>query len=520
MLGAALGAVLPWRLVPLVLPFLLLAALGFATRALARLMLNEGAVTLAGCVAIFSGYPLFAVYERSAYAELAGAIFMPLVLLFLLREPRCGVVDAALLPAEVRRGGWSAFRGSVPLALAMAGAWLSNVPCGVMTSYLLAAIALVAALARKSWAPVLRAAAGGALGVCLTAFYLVPAVMELRWVDPSQATDDPLFKIENNWLFGRHPDMNLVAHDEGLHRVSVVAVVMLAVAAVALVVLWLRGRLKRSNRWWWLPLAFIPAAVLFLLLPVSLPVWNHLPELRFLQFPWRWLTVLEAPMAILFAWAAWPAGRRLRWIVASACAILFLAGAIEAGTMYFQPCYGHDGVDGMAEASHDGRGFAGTWEYGPPDSDQEWIPIGMPAACLVGDPRVRLTKGPALTGGQAADSSWPFDPGVCLAQFPQWSGAQERMRLEAKMPRAGYLVLRLRSYPAWKITANGRAPGAMPVREDGLIVVPVSQGTLNLRVDWTTTLDVVAGRWLSLLSVLLLAGLALLERRRLRARLS
>ena len=94
------------------------------------------------------------------------------------------------------------------------------------------------------------------------------------------------------------------------------------------------------------------------------------------------------------------------------------------------------------------------------------------------------------------------------------------MRLEAKMPRAGYLVLRLRSYPAWKITANGRAPGAMPVREDGLIVVPVSQGTLNLRVDWTTTLDVVAGRWLSLLSVLLLAGLALLERRRLRARLS
>jgi hypothetical protein len=45
------------------------------------------------------------------------------------------------------------------------------------------------------------------------------------------------------------------------------------------------------------------------------------------------------------------------------------------------------------------------------------------------------------------------------------------------------------------------------------MVVRVPQGPVNLKVDWTTTADVVAGRWLSGLSLLLLAALAYLERR-------
>jgi hypothetical protein len=67
MLGAALGSVLPWHLAPIALTFLLLAATGLATRALARQALCDGAATLAGCTAIFSGYALFCAYERSAF---------------------------------------------------------------------------------------------------------------------------------------------------------------------------------------------------------------------------------------------------------------------------------------------------------------------------------------------------------------------------------------------------------------------------------------------------------------------
>jgi len=72
MLGAALGLVLPWQIVPIALTFLLLAATGLATRALALRALADAPATLAGCAALFSGYALFTAYERSAFGELAG----------------------------------------------------------------------------------------------------------------------------------------------------------------------------------------------------------------------------------------------------------------------------------------------------------------------------------------------------------------------------------------------------------------------------------------------------------------
>src|SRR6202142_1792236 len=88
MLGAALGLALPWQLVPIALTFLLLAGTGFATRALARQALSEGAATLARCAALFSGYALFTAYERAAFAELAGGFWIPLVMLFALSPQR------------------------------------------------------------------------------------------------------------------------------------------------------------------------------------------------------------------------------------------------------------------------------------------------------------------------------------------------------------------------------------------------------------------------------------------------
>src|ERR1700723_2686070 len=102
---------------------------------------------------------------------------------------------------------------------------------------------------------------------------------------------------------------------------------MIGIAVTSAIALWWRGKLSRRGckdesrgamealtRRLWIPLAIIPAAVLFLLLPISLPVWDLLPKLRFLQFPWRWLLVVEAPMGIFFAAAVWPGNARMRWL--------------------------------------------------------------------------------------------------------------------------------------------------------------------------------------------------------------
>ena len=134
---------------------------------------------------------LYTAYERSAFGELTGGFWIPLLLLFILRDRN----PSASLFRRAMDGS------AVPLALVVAGAWLSNSPLGVMASYLLAAIALAAALLARSWAPVLRASVAAVLGMGLAAIYLLPAAWEQRWVNIQQVASYPDEMIENSWLF-------------------------------------------------------------------------------------------------------------------------------------------------------------------------------------------------------------------------------------------------------------------------------------------------------------------------------
>ncbi len=237
MLGAGLGLALPWHLVPIALTFLLLAAMGLATRALARSAMADGPATLAGCAALFSSYSLFTAYERSAFGEMA-AFWIPLLLLLTLHDRN----PAGSLLRRICDGS------AAPLALVVAGAWLSNAPLGVMASYLLAAVALVLGVLRRSWAPILRAALAAGLGLGVAAFYLVPAAWEQRWVDITQATNDPGLKIENSFLFGHPANPDLALHTVELTRVSDIALIMVAIALGGLLVAWRRKALPAEPR--------------------------------------------------------------------------------------------------------------------------------------------------------------------------------------------------------------------------------------------------------------------------------
>ncbi|MFP5204681.1 MAG: 6-pyruvoyl-tetrahydropterin synthase-related protein [Acidobacteriota bacterium] len=512
MAGAALGLVFGWSLAPIVLTFLCLAGTGLATRALALETCQDAVATLAGCTAIFSGFTLFTAYERAAFPEFTGGIWLPLLLLFALRHR-----DE---PSTLR----AAFDGStVPLALVLAACWLSNAPLGVIASYLLAGVALLDALLRRSWAPLLRAGAAGALGLAATAFYWIPAEFEQRWVDIRQATEDPGYNFENNWAFAHHPGPLLAAHDQVLRQVSWIAVSMIAVAWLALAVCWRRGTLpaKTNDRGKlsWIPLAAIPAVTLVLLFPVSRPVWHWLPEFRFLQYPWRWLEAVEAPMAMFFAAAVWPARRRARRAIAIALAAGFAGAAYYAGTAFFQVCDSEDSVPSVLLAFRNGTGFEGMYEYAPPGSDRSLIAAGLPDACLTADAAAALGH-PEPDRDQLI---WNAQEHSCLQTY-RWSSGRgadaEHLRMRANLPQPGTLVLRLLSYPAWAIQVNGRPPAALPRRQDGLIAIPVTRGPVDLRIDWTTTPDAAAGRWIAALGLLALCAMGWFEPRPSRAQVS
>jgi hypothetical protein len=199
--------------------------------------------------------------------------------------------------------------------------------------------------------------------------------------------------------------------------------------------------------------------------------------------------------------------------VVALCAAFFLAATAFVAKDFYQACDDEDAVAPMLSAYQSGAGFLGASEYAPPGADNTLIPLSLPASCLVTDPATTL--GVLPNGGDADEAipAWNAAQGSCAATLSWQLDQPERKRLRALVPHAGFLILRLRSYPAWRIVINGRLIASLPQRDDGLIAVPIPQGQVDLAVDWTTTTDVVAGRWLSALAVLLLTALWLLERK-------
>jgi len=324
--------------------------------------------------------------------------------------------------------------------------------------------------------------------------------------------------VQGSWLFARHGDPTLAAHDFVLHQVSVIVVAMIALTLAGVLVSWWRGRLPGPRRWW-LPLAIIPAVVLFLQLPVSLPLWNLLPEMEFMQFPWRWLVVLEAPMGIFFAAAIWPVLRRRQFLIATLCALLFTFAAAWAGRFWFQPCYPEDTVASMLSQYQSGAVLNDSDEYAPPGSDDSLLALGLPDACLVNDPSIAL-------GEENADGviEWNAAQRSCDATYTTDSsagGARARhLLIHANIGHPGYLILRLRTYPAWLVRVNGKPVANLPRRDDGLMAVPVPEGPVTVSVVWRTTPDIIAGAWLSCLCLVAISELYLFERKQNAARLS
>jgi hypothetical protein len=509
MAGAALSLILPWRFVPAALIALLLSGIGIATLALARRLLPLPAAALAGCLALSSTYSLFTAYERAGFGELAGGIWIPLLLLFALQD---GNHEAPV---------WQrALDGSTaPLALTFAACWLSDIPVGIMVSYLLAGTAFASAVLARSFFPLIRAAIAGALGFALTAFYLLPALLQQRWISPGEAVNgqtDPELVIQNNWLFSRPP---LVQNGSRLSIMTIVSLSMILLALLSAIFLWWRARgpnrsflLDSTQKRFFTIFVLISGITLCLQLPISFPIWNLLPKLRFLQFPFRWLVVLDAPMAVLFAGAIWPRKSRSfsRRASALAAGIVLMAVSIAyANSSFFRACEMGGSLDELLSRYRAGAGFWGAEEYAPPGSDNSTVPVSLPPACFTPNPTVDLDVAHAPN----ANPVWRPDQSACEPLGDFTLQQPEHLRIAGIVPRPGFAILRLRSYPAWHVTVDGQPITSFPTRIDGLIVVPVPKGTVQIEALWRNPPGIAAGWMVSMAALILCAALVAMNRR-------
>jgi hypothetical protein len=468
-MGAALGALLPWKTVPGAYCWIVLTAAGMSMYTLAREWLRPQDALFAAAFYAVNPYHLLIVYWRSAYAELLAAVVVPLMLLCMLRLKEDG------------------FRPVLWLSLTLASAWLTNDPAAVMIYYSAAGLAVLVAVRERSLRTLLRTGFAMALGCGLASFYLLPAVYEQPWVSIAQVLS-PGVRPQDNFLFTtlNDPDHNRFNLLISLVAIAEIAVLVLAIGYV------LRKVHSSVGKAAGMLLAIWGAAAAFVMLPASRLLWEYLPKFRYVQLPFRWLLCLNAALALLLAIATrspdidQPAMPRVicanrgaaiaRWTTRGLASAGLLAVLLIAGHR-IQPPWWDTSADirEMSDAIDDGIGYEGTDEYVPAGTDPSELDKNLP----------QVSDGEKAAAG---------------IEMSDWSATEKHF--VARVGTAGKLTMRLFNYPAWKVMVNGKPVATETSSVTGLMIVPVAAGNNDVQIHFGRTADRWVGGMVSLISII------------------
>ncbi len=486
LLGAALGSILPWKVVPGTFIWLSLTLAGATMFRLARQWMRPREAICAAVLYTVNPYQLLLVYFRSDYAELLASTLFPLVVLYASRLAAAPATRSASATAQVLRSALA--RNVAMLALVFAAVWLTNAPAGVVVTYSLTLLLVILALLRRRAATFLGGAAAMVLGWLLAGYYIVPAAYEQGWVRIAEALSSGL-RPEQNFLFTA---INDPEHNQFNLTVSTIAAAQIAITGVAAVVSSLARRAARELWWALLVLGAAAAALMF---PATQLAWRYLPELRFVQFPWRWLFALGLAFAFFVAAALRETRARLAWTLLMAAMLAGVGAYLVHLTWWdtqdvpvLQAAIGRD----LRSAS----GYEGTDEYQSLGADHYDLPRGAPLVALV----------PAAEEGRGEGAR------PSRVHIERWEAQKKLFTVDARQPVVA--TLRLMNYPAWQVEVNGVATEAESHQDTGQMMIALPAGYSHVRVRFARTTDRTIGALLSGAAALALLGLARAGRRR------
>lgn len=462
MIGAALALILPSAAVPIVFIVILETFAGISAYILLRNLASRRAAIMGAACYLINPNMLLITYIRSDYAEQLACAIFPLLLLAALRAAR--LLDEP--PGS--RSPMALF------ALAYAAVWLSNAPAAVIASYSMALLFVWAAVSQRSWRPLLRGAVGVVLGLCLAAFYLVPAAYEQRWVNIGQALASGLLPYQN-FLFTAIDDVEHTWFNWIASICAFSLIVLLGLAAVA--------SRRFSGRKWLdrernlaASLLVLGTAATVLTLRFTLPLWTYLPKLRFVQFPWRWMSIVALVAACFLAFVM---DRRQGWIWFVAIVVL---SAPLGWFLVNNTWWDDDEMPTLRDAVVAGHGFDGTDEYDP-----------------VGDDHTNLPEDAPLVKILPADPDDTTTPAAHF-QVQRWTTVEKEVRVGSDGPAR--VALRLLNYPAWRVRVNGKEVEPQRMDDFNQMVVPVQAGESEIQVRFVRTADRTLGGTISAIGAL------------------
>jgi hypothetical protein len=473
-LGAFLTLVLPLKLAPAAFAWISLVVSGISMYAASKPFVAERDRLTAAVLYMLGPYTITTSLVRFAAAELLVQAWLPLIALYFYQA----VWNPGSKTPESRQ---TSRRALILLGLLLGLSWITNIPASIVLLYSLATAAALCAFLQRSVTPLFRIVLAEALAAALAAFHLLPVWKERPWVHP-----DTLLRIDPLQLLLFMPHYNF--NDSPL---LVVCWIFLC-AQVLLAIACLRRRTLPLSADPAVPIwACLAAASFILQSPLAIPLWQHAPELRFVQFPLRFLSVIGVALPLLLlSRGTRPLLRRSAYILTAILSIMPFIGYLSEQAV-------------AANRTPPLAKLLASWQ-------RKGAPEYLPAGTL-------MPVGPANFPAIASvDSGDPLaaDP-ACQAELTRQSPNLRTFRTLSTKPCRVRLTLYF--YPYWRATdESGKL--VPTVREStGLLLIDVPPGPHTVSVAFRPASSIrTISAIVSLVTLLLLATTLLRNRRRIR----
>ena len=445
-----------------------LLASGLTTYVLAAPLWGRVAGVVAGVAYMYAPYHLVVAYVKGAVPELLGMALWPLALLFLVR---------------IHRGAGT--RNVVGFAIVLAATLLAH----SLSALLLAGMTLVhsvtLAALRRDPRPLVRVATATLLGLALAVFVWWPALAESRLVQSNLMTIGyfnfaahfvpVLDLVHSGWNYGASGYPAQFSRSLGPAQ---------WLGLLGALVLFRRPG-GRGERFALLVLALL---CLFLCVRLSAPLWEAIPLLAYLQFPWKFLAPAALAGSLLLGWLVAEVPVQARRPIAGLALALVLGFGVRQ--------------------AHPWQQIMREEDFGTPVHVRE-LTFRATGADVTHIYTSYLPKTAVL---QPTPRSVPADGEGMVVE-----GEPGRLTVEAR--QAGMLRLHVYAFPGWRVEVDGERVPVTTAPESGFLALQLPVGRHEVTYAFGASPTRAASAIVSLLAWLgLLAWLAWRYRRRLRTR--
>ncbi len=502
--------------------FLALVLSGLAFYRLAVTYFSGWAACLGAVFYMIAPYRLVDMYVRHALAEHCAFIWLPLIVWgierFLTRRNRVGLLTGTLATAA--------------LILTHNIMALIGLPVCVLAGWAISAPAAGDATPVARWPGRLAAALQSlgiavipaVLGVGLAAFFWLPAMSGRPLTQAEESLTGGYFDFHRHfvsWVRFISPEWGFgESGNEIKDRMSLqIGLPHLLVWLGALTLLFVPqfGTARRWGRCWCATGVFLMAAAVFFCSSWSQPLWEHLPLVRYAQFPWRFLGLVVFGAALCGAAVA----DRLGSLGGGARTplLVFLLGSAVVLTTYY-PYYSRgrfiaaDRATRRLESMTSERIAAlARWD--------RLIPLGrsLARADIRAAGERATSKDDFLPRGVLPKPTHPaaavlISPGNQIGPVTQ-AGLND-YRAEVAMHTAGPVQLAQFWFPGWEADIDGRAAETHAAGPQAVVTCDLPAGQHTIEFRYTALPQRRVGWGITLAALFLTAGSAVFAARNFR----